>query len=67
MQVGTYPTRNFAQGCYKTIHLRDWSRTDHFCQSLRVATQLGLYLGSPEGESWRIVSEDFIAFSNVAR
>jgi hypothetical protein len=51
MQVRTYLTRNFAQICYH----RDTEDTDksrdvnqlgagHFCQPLRVATQLGLYL-----------------------
>ena len=74
MQVGTYPTRSFAQCCYyqdKAVshQLIAVSQTDsiwrigHFCQPLHVAMQLGLYLHPRwihilRRGARRIVSED---------
>ena len=68
MQVGTYPTRNFALtvtnqcslavfensaaigldlGLTHTFYGRVTRRIDHFCRSLRIAAQNGLYLRLP--------------------
>jgi hypothetical protein len=66
VQVGTYPTRNFAQVCYTIRLARDFllhscsqkleppstqrspsklrKGSGHFCHSLHVAMQFGLYL-----------------------
>jgi len=44
VQVGTYPTRNFAHVCCSRIKLM--RGTGHFCRSLHVAMQVGLYLHS---------------------
>ena len=53
MQVGTYPTRNFARLCYCLAAIGHWllalgfqalKRSGHFCHSLHVAMQSGLYL-----------------------
>ena len=56
VQVGTYPTRNFAQVCYTFSHIDSfWEArsfdlsmigkgSGHFCHSLHVAMQFGLYL-----------------------
>ena len=44
VQVGTYPTRNFAQVCYSSHLVSMRRRSGHFCHSLHVAMQFGLYL-----------------------
>ena len=46
MQVGTYPTRNFATlGPFNVVALVDFhlQGLGHFCQALQVALQFGLY------------------------
>ena len=71
MHVGTYPTRNFAQSCYHEdtkdtknheaiLCACELDGTGHFCQSLHVAMQLGLYhrRRSQGVDVWRVVSED---------
>ncbi len=55
MQVGTYPTRNFAQSCYSRRKRRG---AGHFCLPLHVAMQLGLSLQPHNTVARRIVSED---------
>src|SRR6202167_2339907 len=50
VQVGTYPTRNFAQVCCCSISNNDVERSGHFCHSLHVAIQFGLYLFQPRSE-----------------
>ena len=62
VQVGTYPTRNFARLCYSPPSSA--KRSGHFCHPLHVAMQSGLYHFQPrlrliEVGIWRTVSEDF--------
>ena len=45
MQVGTYPTRNFAHFVAAPRSLA--ARAGHFCRPLHVAMQVGLYLRRP--------------------
>src|SRR6056297_2315586 len=70
MQVGTYPTRNFATlgpSSFVTARRSLASEEDknhcgprHFCSALHVAMQLGLYhrVGIESARVWRVVSED---------
>src|ERR1700691_3857713 len=49
-RAGTYPTRIFAQVCCCSISNNDVERSGHFCHSLHVAMQFGLYLFQPRSE-----------------
>jgi hypothetical protein len=71
MQVGTYPTRNFATlGPSKLLLDRLTSiGPGHFCLALHVAMQIGLYHHTVLSTEhfvlcvWRIVSEDSCALN----
>ena len=56
MQVGTYPTRNFAQLLLLAASHLGRRGVGHFCRPLHVAMQLGLYLHL--NGAWRTVSEE---------
>jgi hypothetical protein len=56
MQVGTYPTRNFAQLLLLATSRLGRRGAGHFCRPLHVAMQLGLYLHLYG--AWRTVSEE---------
>ena len=68
MQVGTYPTRNFAQNCCLPVFHEELALTEiarsrrigHFCRPLHVAMQLGLSLAWRSARPRRVVSEGSI-------
>ena len=61
MQVGTYPTRNFATlGTFVTPH--GWLGRFLFRLALRVATEVGPYLHLLAGGVQRMASEDSVEY-----
>src|SRR5213075_2565755 len=70
VQVGTYPTRNFATlgilvtPQYSTLLM---AGPGHFCLTPYVAIRIGLYLHRASARAWRAVSEDPARISSMLR